>query len=352
MRHCAKARGATAAAARAAPPAVKTARRVVSMRFLHRLCWQLPASARFPSALCRQPIRCASFGASKTNSGPIHAQGMPAMPATLPHYEVYALRYATRDAQRRDHFISGDPHDGPMPMDYYVWLALGRGGAYVIDTGFTAEMAKERKRTFLRCPIDSLALLGVEAGAVRDVILTHLPSDPGGHFHKLRNARFHLQEREMAYATGKYMRYPRIGHSFHVEDVVGMVRLNFKGRVEMHAGEVEVAPGLTLHPTYGHSDGLQSVRVHTKRGWVVLASDATHYYENMATNRPFTTAFHIGGMLDAYRTLERLAPTPRHIIPGHDPHVMKEYPAPKPALEGIAVRLDVESTGPALTFAT
>ena len=64
-----------------------------------------------------------------------------------------------------------------------------------------------------------------------------------------------------------------------------------------------------IRPT-GHSDGLQSVRVHTKRGWLVLASDATHYYENMATNRPFTTAFHIGQMLDAYRTLERLAPTP------------------------------------------
>ena len=76
----------------------------------------------------------------------------------------------------------------------------------------------------------------------------------------------------------------------------------------------------------------------------------THYYENMATNRPFTTAFHVGQMLDAYRILERLAPSVRHIVPGHDPHVMKEYPAPKPALEGIVVRLDVEPIGPALTF--
>jgi hypothetical protein len=80
------------------------------------------------------------------------------MPTGLPQYEVYALRYATRDAKRRDHFIGGDPHDGPMPMDYFVWLAVGPSGAYVIDTGFTAEMAKERKRTFLRCPIDSLSL--------------------------------------------------------------------------------------------------------------------------------------------------------------------------------------------------
>ena len=126
----------------------------------------------------------------------------------LPEYEVYALRYATREAQRRDHFIGGDPHDGPMPMDYYTWLVTGPAGAYVIDTGFTAEMAKERKRTFLRCPAESLSLLGVDPGSVRDVILTHMHYDHVGNFHKFPNARFHLQEREMAYATG-HRRAPR-----------------------------------------------------------------------------------------------------------------------------------------------
>ena len=83
----------------------------------------------------------------------------------LPEYEVYALRYATREARRSDHFIGGDPHDGPMPMDYHTWIAVGPAGAFVIDTGFTAEMAKERKRTFLRCPVESLALsIGAQSG--------------------------------------------------------------------------------------------------------------------------------------------------------------------------------------------
>ena len=43
----------------------------------------------------------------------------------LPTYEVFAVRYATRDAQRKNHFIGGDPHDGPMPMDYFLWAAIG-----------------------------------------------------------------------------------------------------------------------------------------------------------------------------------------------------------------------------------
>ena len=38
------------------------------------------------------------------------------MDSSLPEYELYAIKYAERDARRSDHFIGGDPHDGPMPM--------------------------------------------------------------------------------------------------------------------------------------------------------------------------------------------------------------------------------------------
>ena len=67
-------------------------------------------------------------------------------------------------------------------------------------------MAARRQRTFLRCPVQSLALLGIEATTVSDVILTHLHYDHVGNFDRFPAARFHLQEREMAYATGRYMR--------------------------------------------------------------------------------------------------------------------------------------------------
>ena len=76
---------------------------------------------------------------------------------TEPVYELFAIRYATREARRADHFIGGDPHDGPMPMDYFVWLAKEPSRTFVIDTGFNAEVAAKRKRTFLRCPVQRWA---------------------------------------------------------------------------------------------------------------------------------------------------------------------------------------------------
>jgi hypothetical protein len=87
--------------------------------------------------------------------------------------------------------------------------------------------------------------------------------------------------------------------------------------------------------------GLQFVKVNTARGIVVLASDVTHYYEHMETDRPYTTVLHVGDMLEAFDTLRAHAPTPQHIVPGHDPDVMRRYPPPKPELEGLVVRLDV-----------
>jgi hypothetical protein len=74
---------------------------------------------------------------------------------------------------------------------------------------------------------------------------------------------------------------------------------------------------------------------------VVVASDVTHFCENMESGRPFATAVNVGDMLEAFGTLAAHAPARDHIVPGHDPLVMARYPAASPALAGIAVRLDV-----------
>lgn len=256
-------------------------------------------------------------------------------------YELFALRYATRPANRSDHFIGGDPHDGPMPMDYFVWLARNADRAVVIDIGFTAESGGKRGRRLERCPIDSLTLLGVDPASVEDVILTHMHYDHVGNFARFPKARFHLQEPEIHYATGRYMRHPHLAKSFEPDDVCGVVRLNFDGRVVYHNGPSDILPGISVVPTGGHSAGLQFVKVNTRRGVVVLASDVSHFYENMESARPFTVALHVGDMLEAFDTLRAHAASPELIVPGHDPLVMKRYPPVSHDLEGIAVRLDV-----------
>jgi glyoxylase-like metal-dependent hydrolase (beta-lactamase superfamily II) len=255
-------------------------------------------------------------------------------------YRVYAVKYAERDARRPEHFLGGDAHDVSMPMDYFVWAIVGGGSTWVVDTGFGPDDADRRQRRLLRSAAEALATVGVDAGEVGDVILTHLHYDHAGGIEHFPRARFHVQDREMAFATGRHMTRAALGHAFTAGHVAGLVHAVHGGRVAFHAGDDELAPGLSLHLLGGHTDGLQVVRVRTDAGWLVLASDASHYYENMETGRPFPIVFDVGAMLQGFDTLRRLAAPGDAIVPGHDPLVLERYPTAAPGLDGIAVRLD------------
>ena len=256
-------------------------------------------------------------------------------------YEVFAVKYAYLERNRHHNFIIADPHDGSMPLDYYVWAIVNENRTIIVDTGFDYEEAEKRKRHVVRLPKEGLAMIGIDAAAVKDVIITHLHYDHAGTTGDFPNAQFHLQDLEMAYATGRYMRHAPFKFAYEVEHIVDFVRHLYAKRVVFHDGDSELAPGVSLHHIGGHTMGMQSVRVFTKRGWVVLASDASHFYENMEKTAPFPIVHNVGDMIEGFGKLRALADSPQHIIPGHDPLVMKRYPAPKPELEGIVVRLDV-----------
>ena len=259
---------------------------------------------------------------------------------SIPQYEVYAVKYAHHARRKAENFIGGDPHDGPMPLDYFVWLVRGAGREILVDTGFSAAMAAKRQRNHIRCPTEGLKLLNADSNAIQDVVITHLHYDHVGNFDLFPAATLHLQDLEMNYATGRHMARPVFNGAYEVEDVVGMVRRVYAGRVRFHDGDAEIAPGVSVHLIGGHTMGLQVVRVATRRGWVVIASDASHFYANMEQARPFPIVYSVADMVQGYDRLRALADSPAHIIPGHDPLVLERYPPPDSALQGIVARLD------------
>ena len=255
-------------------------------------------------------------------------------------YEVYAIKYAHHERRASANFIGGDPHDGPMPLDYFVWAIVGEQRVFAVDTGFDLEMSRKRQRTMLQTPAEGLKAIGLEPARIEDVIVTHMHYDHAGNHDLFPNATFHIQDREMAYCTGRCMCHNELRVAFDAEDVAAMVRRLFEGRVRFHDGASELAPGVILHHVGGHTSGLQTVRVRTRRGWVVLASDATHLYANLEQGRPYPIVYNVGDMLEAFETVKKLADSPAHIVPGHDPLVMERYPAPNAALKDWVVRLD------------
>src|SRR6266849_749182 len=260
-------------------------------------------------------------------------------------HEVYAIRYGHHKRKAAENFILGDPHDVLLPLDFYVWAIVGPSGTIIIDTGFDAAMGAKRQREIVKPVGEGLRALGVDPGGVETVIISHMHYDHVGNYDLFPRARYHLQDCEMAYATGRLMCHTALRMPFEVDDVVAMVRKVFAGRIAFHDGEDEIAPGITVHHIGGHSKGLQSVRVKTRRGYVVLAADATHLYAHIGENRVFPITYNIGEVLEGYATLRKLASSPQHIVPGHDPDVLVRYPAAGPGLEKWVARLDADPKG-------
>jgi glyoxylase-like metal-dependent hydrolase (beta-lactamase superfamily II) len=257
-------------------------------------------------------------------------------------HEVYAIRYGHHSRRSPANFIDGDPHDILQPLDFFVWAIVGPSGAIAIDTGFDETMGKKRQREMIKPVRDGLGALGIAADSVKTVIISHMHYDHCGNYDLFPQARYHLQDREMAYATGRCMCHQALRAPFEVEDVVAMVRKVFSGRASFHDGTSEITPGVTVHHIGGHSKGLQCVRVKTRRGYVVLAADATHLYAHIDGGRVFPITYNVEEVVEGYDTLKRLATSPRHVVPGHDPLVLQRYPAAKPGLEGWVARLDAD----------
>lgn len=257
-------------------------------------------------------------------------------------YEILALKYGTHaNRTRLDNFMQPDDHASPQPIDYYVWVIRNAQRTLLVDTGFDHTEAKARGRVLSHEPRDVLKLLNIDVDKVETVILSHLHYDHAGTLDHFPAARFHIQDAEMAYATGRCMCEDAMRKPFTAEHVCQLVRKLYSGRVTFHDGDDEIAPGITVHSAPGHTKGLQSVRVRTQSGWVVLAADAAHLYENFEKRKPFSITIDVEATLRSYDRLAQLATSPRHIVPGHDPLVLTYYPPHDARTAGIAHRLDL-----------
>ena len=88
-------------------------------------------------------------------------------------YELYAIRYASHPGRRvNQSVLFYDPHNGPMPMDYFVWLARSPKRCVLIDLGYQEELAAEKEHTYFFNPVEGVKALGVAPDQVDEIIVS------------------------------------------------------------------------------------------------------------------------------------------------------------------------------------
>lgn len=257
-----------------------------------------------------------------------------------PVYEAYALRYGARsDRTRADSYLQDKNPTKPDSIEYFFWVLRNAERTILVDCGFDAMTAKLFGRKPFDDPATLLGQFGVDAAQVETMIVTHMHFDHVGALSSFPKAQFHLQQADLAFANDPLLRYPFLRFPYVPEHVAQMNGYQQAGRVTLHDGDSTIAPGITVHRIDGHARGLQAVRVNTKRGHVVIASDAAAYCEQFIDYRVSPAVVDVTEMLLGYDRLRELADSEDHILTGHDPLTSVLYPR-VPGIAAPVLRID------------
>ena len=206
----------------------------------------------------------------------------------------------------------------------YGWLLVGDDGPLLVDTGpSSGEHARDFHRVRLEKGADqaldrALVAQDVDPSDVRTVVLTHLHWDYCYGLPQVPNARVLVQDREIRDGVYPDPNDDRRKYEFSR----GAPFLNDLRRMEAVDGEAEVAPGVRIIPTPGHSPGHQSVLVEAERTTYLLAGDFLDLYENWTQRCPSG-----GSTVDVHawqHSYDVVAELDVVVLPSHDPLVLRQ----------------------------
>src|SRR5688572_23395886 len=201
-----------------------------------------------------------------------------------------------------------------------AYLIRTAGGNVLFDTGLSPRALPGLRRNDPLARFDEtdllvnrLGTLGLEPGDVAVVVLSHLHYDHAGGAELFPKSELIVQKDEYAYAQ-----YPA---SFFAPFYY---RKNFDlpgYRWRLLDGDSELAPGLTVLRSDGHTPGHQSLLVELpETGPVILAGDACYWREHIAQERVPGVVWNPTLALHSIKRLKTLARlTGARIFPGHDP---------------------------------
>jgi N-acyl homoserine lactone hydrolase len=210
-----------------------------------------------------------------------------------------------------------------------IWVISGSWGTLVMDTGAgDPSLVSERHRPFRRAPHEepavALAAAGVDASAVRTVLLSHLHYDHCANNELFTNAEFVVHRSEIAYATA-----PFSVHAEVYEAPTAGYQPSWTAaapRFRPVASDVDLAPGVQAIQLPGHAPGLMGLVVEAETGRYVLTGDHCSLIENwegIGPHRhiPSRTYVDLAEYHRSYEKVERLDAT---ILPGHDIRVLDQ----------------------------
>jgi glyoxylase-like metal-dependent hydrolase (beta-lactamase superfamily II) len=251
---------------------------------------------------------------------------------------------------------SNKPTNNINTVDLPVNVGVIKGGKDIVlyDSGWKQQEYLKMTGSDHWAPLpEQLAQLGIKAEEVTKIVIGHGHWDHAGQLDDFPNAVLYVQREELKgiewalnypnphisavnTSPGGCMRTPACGYPpLTVEQIWGKV---LHGKAVIVDGEMEIAPGLIIHPAYrAHTAGSQLLQVHTAIGELLFGSDTFSSWEGirdwMAANIQQTDTVQ---QFLAYEKCYKITGGYNNCVSAHEPlSYTDKYPLTKNAWVGL-----------------
>lgn len=202
-----------------------------------------------------------------------------------------------------------------------IWCAGATDGVHkvLVDTGIRDPIEYRKAEPGVEQEDDQETVaavrkvMGWEPEDVDIVINTHLHCDHSGSNSKFKNAKFYIQKREWEAAFNPIVpEAPFYDQLCYDKYAVNYFQWQFLD------GDYEVAPGLRVITTSGHTRGHQSVLFDCEQGVVCVSGDICNVAENVNGNLEPNIVVMVP---ETYESFKRIRQSSHFILPGHEPAI-------------------------------
>jgi glyoxylase-like metal-dependent hydrolase (beta-lactamase superfamily II) len=106
-----------------------------------------------------------------------------------------------------------------------------------------------------------------------------------------------------------------------------MKKLEGSKRLHLIRGDKKIRPGIELLLVPGHTPGMQAVAVNTAKGKAIVGSDVAHFFASYRNDIPSAIITDLRARMKSYDKVRAKASSLDLLFPGHDPVMLKNYPA-------------------------
>lgn len=269
----------------------------------------------------------------------------------MAEYSIWVLEYGfLEDCEKREMiYASQDRERIHIPYCYVVLKS--RENVAMVDVGFNYKdhgriLADRAGVKNWRDPATVLSSVGLSPSDIDTIFITHAHYDHFGNVEDFPNARFYIQEREIAkwtWVMGLPDRMRWMTLAFDPGDILRGVDLARQQRLTLVDGAMEDAlPGIDLHAAYdSHTYGSMWVTVRNGGGhdrWV-LAGDLVYLYDNIKPGgdlagpdlRYVPVGFGVGSqtnlVLSTEEMMRQVDYDARRIVPVHEDRIKDHFPS-------------------------